>query len=111
MTSKIRFYLDENIPNVIAEGLRTRDIDVLTTPEAEHRGMSDPDHLAFALSDQRVFVTQDDDFLVLAGKGIEHAGVVYYKPQTRSEKEIIRRLFEIYDKDTAEGMMNMVRFV
>jgi hypothetical protein len=39
--SGIRFYLDENITNEIAEGLRTLGIDVLTTSEAEKMGASD----------------------------------------------------------------------
>ncbi len=33
MTQKIRFHLDENVSNAIAEGLRRRGIDVTTTPE------------------------------------------------------------------------------
>ena len=35
MTEKIRFHLDENVSNAIAEGLRRRIIDVTTTPEVE----------------------------------------------------------------------------
>lgn len=31
MTQKIRFHLDENVSNAIAEGLRRRGIDVTTT--------------------------------------------------------------------------------
>ena len=33
MTQKIRFHLDENVSNAIAEGLRRRGIDVTTTSE------------------------------------------------------------------------------
>jgi hypothetical protein len=32
MSGKIRFHLDENVSNVIADGLRRRGIDVTTTP-------------------------------------------------------------------------------
>lgn len=34
MSRTIRFHLDENCPRALADGLRRRDIDVTTTPEA-----------------------------------------------------------------------------
>ncbi|HVU10396.1 MAG TPA: DUF5615 family PIN-like protein [Phototrophicaceae bacterium] len=83
MTS-IRFYLDENVENQIAKGLRTRQIDVLTTAEADHIGWKDEQHLAFARAEKRVIVTQDSDFLKLHARGESHAGILYYKPQTRT---------------------------
>lgn len=33
MLGTIRFHLDENVSNVIADGLRRRGVDVSTTPE------------------------------------------------------------------------------
>jgi hypothetical protein len=33
MAEKIKFHLDENVRNAIAEGLRRRGIDLTTTPE------------------------------------------------------------------------------
>lgn len=38
MTKTIRFHLDENVSNAIAEGLRRRGIDVITTPETDMMG-------------------------------------------------------------------------
>jgi hypothetical protein len=108
--SKIRFYLDENVSNTVAEGLRTHQIEVLTTPEAEHMGWSDEEHLAFALEQNYVFITQDDDFLTLARK-IEHAGIAYYKPRTRTVKEILHGLFALYESSSKEDMHNQVRFL
>lgn len=109
--SKIRFYLDENIANAVASGLRHRAIDVLTTPEAGHIGWTDPQQPAFAVAEKRVMVTQDDDMLVLASSGIEHTGIVYYKPQTRSLKEIIRGLTLVYDVLSPEDMLNHIEFL
>jgi predicted nuclease of predicted toxin-antitoxin system len=40
-------------------------------------GATDEDQLALATQKQRVFVTQDDDFLVIHSQGIEHAGIVF----------------------------------
>jgi hypothetical protein len=41
VADKIRFHLDEHIPNAIAKGLRQRGIDVTTTVEAGLRTLSD----------------------------------------------------------------------
>jgi predicted nuclease of predicted toxin-antitoxin system len=78
MKARIRFYLDENVNTSVAKGLRTRGIDVLTTPEAGNMGLRDEEHVAFALAENRVIVTQDRDFLVLSSQGVKHAGIVYY---------------------------------
>jgi predicted nuclease of predicted toxin-antitoxin system len=53
----------------VAEGLRNRGIVVLTTPEAGNMGLDDEGHLAYALAEGRVIVTQDGDFLGLAQTG------------------------------------------
>ncbi len=61
----LRFHLDEHIDTAIADGLRRRGIDVTTTAEAGLRGAGDEAHVAFALSEGRVLVTNDADFLRL----------------------------------------------
>jgi hypothetical protein len=108
--SEIRFYLDENVANEVAEGLRTQKITVLTTPEADHMGWSDEQHLAFAREQKWVLVTQDDDFLTVARK-VEHAGIAYYKPQTRNVKQILHGLFALHRDSSQEEMQNLVRFL
>jgi predicted nuclease of predicted toxin-antitoxin system len=108
MTSEIRFYLDENVDSQVAKGLRTRQIDVLTTAEAEHRGWKDEEHLTFALQEGRVIFTQDSDFLKLHAAGKPHAGIVYCKPQTCTLKQIIRGLILIYEILQPEDMHNHI---
>jgi predicted nuclease of predicted toxin-antitoxin system len=111
MTNSIRFYLDENIAKEFAKGLKTRDIDVVTTPELGHMVFTDEQHLAHALLEDRVFVTEDEDFLRHHSEGIPHAGIVYYKQKTRSIKEIIRGLALIYDVYSPEDMINHVEYL
>ncbi|WP_404783568.1 DUF433 domain-containing protein [Altericista sp. CCNU0014] len=41
MSGQIKFHLDENVSNAVAEGLRRRAIDVTTTPEQNLMGASD----------------------------------------------------------------------
>jgi len=45
MPERIRFHLDENVSNAIAEGLRRRGIDVTTTPEQEVIAASDEEQI------------------------------------------------------------------
>ena len=60
MSGRIKFHLDENVSNAIAEGLRRRGIDVTTTPEMSLIGASDEEQVAFAVREQRVIFTQDE---------------------------------------------------
>jgi predicted nuclease of predicted toxin-antitoxin system len=48
-----RFYADEQFPRRVVELLRGLGHDVLTVQEAERRGDSDPEVLAFATNDNR----------------------------------------------------------
>ena len=57
MTQKIRFHLDENVSNAIAEGLRRRGIDVTTTSERGLIAASDEEQLYFAMPQNRVIFT------------------------------------------------------
>jgi predicted nuclease of predicted toxin-antitoxin system len=74
----LRYYFDEHLP-YLAEPLREREIDVLTTQEAQraNRGISDPDQLAYASGLGRVVVTKDADFADLAYHEPPHAGIVW----------------------------------
>ncbi len=38
---QLRFYLDEHVPNAIAQGLRRRGVDVLTVQQAGRAGLTD----------------------------------------------------------------------
>ena len=72
-----RFHLDENVNPAIAEGLRLRGIDCTTTREVGLRGASDVEQLAFAISQQRILVTTDEDFLAIAPRQ-PHVGILYW---------------------------------
>ncbi|MEB3335884.1 MAG: DUF5615 family PIN-like protein [Leptolyngbyaceae bacterium] len=70
MALNIQFHLDENVSNAIAEGLHRREVDGTTTPEVKLIAASDQEQLAFALSQNWVIFTHDDDFVVLHRRGI-----------------------------------------
>ena len=77
MHDVLRYHLDEHLAE-LAEPLRQRGIDALTTQEAGRAGRKVPDwdQLAYAASLGRVIVTKDHHFDVLAYTQQPHAGVI-----------------------------------
>jgi predicted nuclease of predicted toxin-antitoxin system len=110
MNDPIKFYTAEHIPKTVADGLRRRGVDVLTTQEAGMLGVSDEEQLAFAANQGRVFLTGDDDFFRLHAQGIQHVGIVYTNRQTPIG-QIIRGLMLIYEVLDASDMQNHIEYV
>lgn len=106
----LKFHLDEHVPRAVAEGLRRRGIDVTMTVEAGLMGATDLAHIEFARRDGRAIYTQDDDFLKLSGEGIEHSGIVYNQPDSRTVRQIIECLQLVAECLTEQDMMNHVEF-
>lgn len=111
MSSKIKFHLDENVGNAIANGLRMRGVDVTTSPEESLIGASDEQQLAFAVSQKRVIFTFDDDFLSLAATGIEHCGIIYARQKRQSIGKIISDLVLVWECLEPEYMLNNIEFL
>jgi len=77
----IRLYLDEDVDPLLAQVLRDRGVDCLSTHEANNRGLSDPDQMAFATAQGRAILTFNvKDFVPLAQKysasGQHHTGII-----------------------------------
>lgn len=111
MSDAIRFHLDESVNPAIADGLKRYGIDVTTSHHTELLGASDEKHLAFALSEKRVIVTHDDDFLAVADQGTEHAGIAYCHAKARTIGEIIDALVLIHRCLSPDEMHNHIEFL
>jgi predicted nuclease of predicted toxin-antitoxin system len=77
----IRFYLDENITQAVAELGRARGLDITSSVEIGRNGSDDESQLAYAASEDRCFVTADrKDFTRIgrewAAASRPHAGIV-----------------------------------
>jgi predicted nuclease of predicted toxin-antitoxin system len=103
--------MDEQVDRAIAEALRRRGINLTTTPEARLLGAIDEEQLAFAISQQRVIFTRDDDFLALHQRGVEHYGLVYCHQNSRSIGEIVRGLILIWEVLEPSDMQNHIEFI
>ena len=79
------------MPNAVASGLISRGRDVTTSYDAEILGKSVSEQMAYAHENERVIVTQDDDLLSLASKGIPHSGIVFWGGK-RSIGQLIKEL-------------------
>jgi uncharacterized protein with PIN domain len=111
MTDRIRFHLDENVDPAVADGLRRRGVDVTTSQDSGLLNSSDERQIGFALAEDRVLVTHDDDFLSRAKLGAAHAGIAYCHPESRSIGQIIAALMLIGDCLTPDDMRNHVEFL
>lgn len=110
MASVIRFHLDEHLGNNLARALRRAGIDITTTVEAGLLTRPDEEQLAFALREQRILVTHDQDFLRLAAQGTPHAGIAFCL-QARTLSQIIEGLMLIHGVYSAEEMFDQVEFI
>ena len=108
---RIRFQLDEHVPQAVAQALRRRGIDVLTAAEAGLLSVPDAELLARSYAAGRVAVTHDSDFLRLHQKQHQHAGIAYCHPQARTLGQIIRGLALIWEIYEPEEMQNHVEFL
>jgi predicted nuclease of predicted toxin-antitoxin system len=111
MPGQIKFHLDENVSNAVAEGLRRRGIDVTTTPEVGLMGVADEVQVAFAIAQRHTIFTQDDDFLRLHQAKIAHAGIVYCRQGSRSIGGMIKSLALIWEWVDPEDMLGQVEFI
>ena len=111
MSQKIKFHLDENVNNAIADGLRRRKIDVTTTSDAGLISATDEEQLNFARSQGRVIFTQDSDFLKLHNAGFEHCGIVFCIKGSRSIGDILRGLILVWEVLEAEEISGKVEFL
>ena len=107
---RVRFHLDENVPLALAAALRRRAIDVTCTSEQELNGTTDEQQLDFASANQRIFVTQDKDFLRLHRKGARHWGIVFWRQDSVTIGAMLTHLVLIHDLMTAEEMRGQLDF-
>lgn len=111
----LAFYMDEQVPKQITEGLRLRGIDVLTVQEDGRAGTPDPSVFDRATELQRLMVSRDQDFLIEANQrqatGIYFPGVIYAHQQQVSMGDCIRNLELIARAGRPEEFINQVIYL
>ena len=111
MPRTIRFHLDENCSQAIADGLRRRGVDVTTTPEVGLLGALDAEQLAYCRTEGRVIFSYDEDMLRLAAAGVEHAGVAFCQQRRRGIGDIVRALVLLWERLEPDEMVGQVKYL
>lgn len=110
MSKKLKFYTDEHVPSSVVKGLRIRGVEILTTNDSGMIGESDENQIAFAKKEEMVIFTQDEDFLRLHAKGVEHSGIIYAHQRTPIGK-MVQGLMLIYQVLEFKEMENHIEFL
>ena len=108
---RIQFQLDEHVPHAVAQALRRRGIDVVTTAEANLLGATDEQVLAHSLAAGRVLLTHDSDFLRLHKQQCPHAGIAYCQQGMRTIGQLVASLVLIYEVMQPTEMVGRVELL
>ncbi len=114
--TQIRLYLDEDtMDSDLLTALRLRNVDVLSTGEAQMLSRSDEEQLKWALENQRVVYSFNiRDFYRIHTNWVEekqdHSGIILGF-QNYSIGEQMRRILRIIATKSAEDMKNQVEFL
>jgi hypothetical protein len=111
----LRLYCDEDVSLDIVDNLRQRDFDVLSARAVGNLRQNDDAQLAFAVSQQRTFLTHNrHDFELrhqayLMG-GQTHYGIIIAKRRPTDEA-VVAKLLALFNQVTADEMINQLRYV
>lgn len=111
----IKLYLDEDVPEAVALALRLRGFDVLTTKEADNKGLTDREQLAFASSIERIrFSHNIADFarlhLECDKEGVDHHGIILSSLREHlSASRCLLALMPLNEVHSGDGWMKRTR--
>ena len=95
----LKAFADEHVPQVIVRALQARGMDVASVIESGRQGTADEILLDLALSEDRVMLTCDADFLRLAANrhatGVEFAPIFFWPQQQRSVGQVVRAVIQL----------------
>jgi hypothetical protein len=100
----------------LVDGLRDRNVDVMTALEADLIGSTDREQLDYAIQHERaIYSLNVSDFARLHKEyldaGLEHFGIVLIPKQRYDIGEKIRRLVDLVHSTSAEEMRHQIRFL
>lgn len=107
MTEAIKVYLDEDVHVFFAHALRLRGWEALTTTEAERRGDTDQDQIAFAAHHRYAILTYNSrDFprlhYEIVANGKTHTGIIVATQE--DPRRNLRALFNLLNTLSADAI-------
>ena len=107
---KVIFYTDEDVKTSIATGLNRLGIKAFTARDTNNLGLKDEEQLKYAIKNNFVLITHDDDFLILANK-YNHKGIIYVHQNKYNIGGMINELKMLYDVFDQKEMENRLEFL
>lgn len=111
----LKAYADEHVVFPVVQALRARGVDVVTVQDRNRQGAGDAELLEEALREQRVMLTNDRDFLVLAaeraGKREAFAPILFWPQQRRLIGQVVRSIIREVSQGDYSGACNRVYFL
>ena len=112
--ARISLYLDEHIQLALADALRARGVDVLTTQEAGNIGLSDSGQLIFSTKSRRsLFSYNKRHFAKIHHEWMNlkrsHRGIIL--SDQLSVGVVLRRLMRLYFSLTSDDMKNRLEYL
>ena len=110
-------YLDEDVQSAaVIEALRSRDMVVLTTTEAEMTASTDEEQLLFAIARGMVLATCNvSDFYRIhtewLSSGREHLGIIIIAQQKWGPGELAQRIIRLLSSVSGGDMRGRLEFV
>jgi hypothetical protein len=112
--SRLSLYLDEHVQSALAEALRARGVDILTTQEAKNIGLHDMGQLAFAAENRRSLFSYDKrhfarihyEWMIMKK---QHAGIILSDQLTIGL--LLRRFMKLHFSLNAEDMINRLEYL
>ncbi len=108
----MKIYADENIERSIVEGLRRRNVEIVSARELGYIGKPDEFHIKKASGLNSVILTHDIDFLRMASRpDSSHRGIIYSHSKNISIGQCIRKVELIASILTDKDMKNHIEFL
>jgi hypothetical protein len=112
--ARARLYLDEHIQAALAQGLKARGVDVLTTQEAGNSSLDDEGQLGFAAAQGRVLTSYTKRHFAKLhydwmAAGQHHAGILL--SDQLAAGIVLRRLMRLYFSLAREQMENRLEYL
>lgn len=111
----LRFYFDQHVPGPVRSSLRRRGADILSTEEDGAKGEPDERLLERATELERVMVTNDEDFLVIASRwlaqGRHFAGMVRLRDQHLPYRKVVEDLSMLAEVYSPAEMIDRIEYL
>ena len=110
----LALYLDEHVQSALADSLRARNVDVLTTQEAQNIGLDDIGQLIFATQNKRsLFSYNKRHFAKIHYQWMNihrsHPGIILSDPLTIGI--VLRRLLKLCASLNSKDMQNRLEYL